>query len=255
MILEEEKARCEGFLGSLLGEPVRLPPVRFVEPEDIEGDLRQLVEDALQGKSSTVLRPLRLWLEGRLLRSVSGKVLGIYTQRIFSEHESEILLSRSTLQTISSNWNIPEEVLLRWVLSHEGFHAFQLQPGLPLRQEMRQRTQRLLRGEGGMAELMAAMTWIEGSADWVMDRPGLLRDDEIQSLREMMIRRRHEQRFSPLMLLLRSKRNQYEKGRLFAEQGWKEVGAASLCDPVLRPELLPRPGEEPGNWARRLLTF
>lgn len=250
-----ETYRYEGFLSLLAERPFLLPEIEETDPPGIEKEIYEMIEDAVGTETSairTLLKPLEKWIEGKVIRTVSGKVLGIYTQRIESDHQSRILLVPENIKKVADRWGVDEETLQAWILTHEGFHALQLDPGYPLREHMRSAAQRVVRGEGGLPELVAAMTWIEGSADWVMDLPGILSRPDIDLLRQKMDIQRSSGGFSLWMRLLRAKRRQYEEGRRLVGDACRELGRESLLLPIENPELLPGPGESSSDWIGRL---
>lgn len=249
--MEAITERVRGFIEAQTGVPLCVPPVREVSRKEIQTELREMSRDLLERQTgwSMVLRPL----EERILGFLSSRIMGLYTQRYSGGHESEILLHTDRIRGLAPEIGLQEEEALLWVLSHEMFHAAQLDPALPLRENLQGRVRRFLQEREGLRDLQAAFSWIEGSADWVMDRPGLLPLHKIQSARsELQARRQNISWASLLLRLLGNKQAQYAQGRLFVEAGMLAGGPGTLLLPVFDPEMLPRFGEDPDVWAKRI---
>ena len=245
--------RVAGFVEAHTGTPLTIPPVREASREEIGEELRAMSRDLIDRQTAwnTLLRPL----EDRVLMFLSSRIMGLYTQRYSGGHESEILLHTERIRSLAPEIGLQEEEAVLWILSHEMFHAAQLDPARPLRAYLQDRVRLFLQDRKGLRDLQAAFSWIEGSADWIMDRPGLLEDQQIAGARAALQKRRDQVSWASLLLrLLGNKQAQYAQGRAFVEAGVRDGGPRTLLAPVHDPLLLPRADEDPETWARRIVS-
>lgn len=251
MNLDNLRGQAAGFVAAQIEKPFLVPEVREVSSEEIVAELAETSQDLLARESAwkSLLRPL----ESSVLRFLSGRIMGLYTQRYRSSHTSVIMLQSDNLDRLSRELGIGREETYLWVLSHEMFHAAQMDPDLPLQEDIQRQVRRFLETREGLTNLRAAYTWIEGSADWVMDQPGLLSIDKIEDARRSLNKRRQQVSWASILLrILGNKTAQYSTGRLFVQEAISRYGKGTLLLPAYHPELLPKSGETPEIWSLRI---
>ena len=197
------------------------------------------------------------------LLSVLGRyVLGQYDPRLFDDGPPRLYFVLPNLRHAATVLDVEEARFRRWIAFHEVAHAaeFEAAPWLvPYLEGRIERTVAALGAgdidTGAIRDLDAAMTAVEGYAEFVMDRAF---DDRADDLREKLDARRRSG--GPLLAIVRRllglglKRRQYERGKAFFDAVAEARGEAAVGAVWRDEDALPRPREieNPERWIARV---
>ncbi|HYF25666.1 MAG TPA: zinc-dependent metalloprotease [Baekduia sp.] len=230
---------------------------------------------------------------GALLGVVGRRVLGQYDVRLVrGPSPRRLLLVAPNLDGAAAELGVDRTELVSWVAIHELTHAVQFSGAPWLRPWLAGRIERLLgllqerpdpralladpralvarvvqdgpaavlltgeRGEA-VAELQAAMSLVEGHAEWVMDEVGGELLGDVAGLRAALARRRDGRpvllRVLDRLLGFDLKLRQYRQGRAFCDAVVAGGGEAALTRAWTSQKTLPAPAElaDPGAWLAR----
>jgi len=98
------------------------------------------------------------------------------------------------------------------------------------------------------------MTWIEGSADAMMDQKGLIDEKLLEKMRQKIEARRNKVSWSSILLqLLTKKTSQYREGGRFCKAVSEKYGMSPMSLIIKNPEWLPTAEEikAPSLWVQR----
>ncbi|MFB6353592.1 MAG: zinc-dependent metalloprotease [Halobacteriales archaeon] len=198
-----------------------------------------------------------------LLAFTARHVLGQYDPLLLAEGETPgLYFVRPNVVRVAEELDVAYPRFRRWVACHEVTHAaeFGAAPWLAPELEARARTaiDALAAGRfdrGSVRALDAAMTAVEGYAEYAMDRAF---DDAYADVRRKVDERRR--RRGPLTALLARllgldrKRRQYERGKAFFEAVEREGGEDAPARVWARVDHLPTWAEldRPGRWLDRV---
>lgn len=182
-----------------------------------------------------------------LLKILSGKILGIYVQRYTSELPPRLLIVPENIMEAAGQLDVDPENFLKWVLTHEMTHVAQMDPGAVIHNYTREQIQRFATNatpgnkKAAVQEITGVMSYIEGMADFVMDREGILTAEEIEDMRERMDARRMSRPvyMEILMKIMGSKDQQYIQGKRFCEDIVSLESKKALTAPMFDAELIP----------------
>ena len=214
--------------------------------------------------------------------ALAGVALGVVGRQLlgqFDPSSGQLFLLAPNILHLQRERGFVMEDLQLWVAAHEQTHALQFSAAPWLLEHLAQRfevvvkdevsamdvTRHLARGHGvaaatagpgarrAMEEVTAAMTLLEGHADFVADSLGVRRIPTVRKLRAAFARTHRPTVLARLLPAL-DKDAQYRDGLRFCRTVAARVGTAGLARAFESPETLPRPGEigDPGAWLRRL---
>ena len=197
------------------------------------------------------------------LLSVLGRyVLGQYDPRLFEDGPPRLYFVLPNLRHAATVLDVEEDRFRRWIAFHEVTHAAEFEAAPWLVPHLEGRIERAVSalGEGDLdtgaiRDLDAAMTVVEGYAEFVMDRAF---DDRYDDLREKLDARRRGG--GPLVVVVRRllglglKRRQYERGKAFFDAVADERGVDAAGAVWRDLDALPTPREikEPERWIARV---
>ena len=197
------------------------------------------------------------------LLSVLGRyVLGQYDPRLFEDGPPRLYFVLPNLRHAATVLDVDEARFRRWIAFHEVAHAAEFEAAPWLVPHLEGRIERAVsalgQGDldtGAIRDLDAAMTAVEGYAEFVMDRAF---DDRYDDLREKLDARRRGG--GPLVVIVRRllglglKRRQYERGKAFfdAVADARGVDAAGAVWRDLDSLPTPREIKEPERWIARV---
>jgi uncharacterized protein (DUF2342 family) len=197
------------------------------------------------------------------LLSVLGRyVLAQYDPVLLGDDEPRLYFVLPNLRHAAETLDVDYPRFRRWIAFHEVAHAAEFEAAPWLVPHLEGRVERavsaLAEGDldtGAIRDLDAAMTVVEGYAEFVMDRAF---DQRADDLREKLDARRRSG--GPLVVLVRRllglgiKRRQYERGRAFFDAVAEARGIEATGAVWRDADALPRPREiaEPGRWIDRV---
>ncbi|WP_205696413.1 zinc-dependent metalloprotease [Conexibacter sp. SYSU D00693] len=232
---------------------------------------------------------------GALLGLLGRRVLGQYDLRLDAADLTppRLLLVGPNLLEAADGLEVDRAALVRWVAVHELTHAVQFGGAPWLRGWLAERVSSLVstvelkpdprallrldvlglvervreHGPAGLLlgttrgaaldELQAAMSLVEGHAEWVMDTVGEELLGDVGPLRDALEERRDARpvllRVLDSLLGFDLKLRQYRQGRAFCDAVVEQAGEAALATAWSGPEALPRPAElaDAGAWLAR----
>ncbi len=213
---------------------------------------------------------------GVMLGRVSRNILGQFDP--FTEQPTLYLVAPNLVQ-LERQGRLPAAQLRRYVAVHEQTHALQTRAAPWLTDYLLQRfavvaadEPRLLEGLQGVAsgrglsalwtspsaaaavdELVAAMTFLEGHAEFVADRVGKDKFSAMQRIRRVLA---GPERPNLLARLIpgADKQTQYRAGREFCERVFARAGMSALNQAFAASSQLPSATEiaDPGAWLERI---
>jgi len=221
--------------------------------EPIEGDRD------VPGVARAVNTATTAWM----LAFVASRVLGQYDPLLLAESDGHRLyFVHPNIAGAAESLEIPFERFRRWIAFHEVTHAaeFGAAPWLKghLERNLREGVSALSNGSlqsEAFAELMTAMTAVEGYAELLMDRAFDAGYDDLR--RKVDERRREGGPFGGLirrLLGFHLKREQYERGRRFFDVVVEARGIGAAGAVWRSPETLPTDAEldDAAAWMRRV---
>lgn len=202
-----------------------------------------------------------------ILKLFSNNVLGIYAEKYFSDDAPRLLLVSENIKNASRKLSIPEDKFTAWVLQHELTHVAQMNyDNKVISKFLRSQIKAVFQKDIGIKEKKeildrtgAAMSYVEGMAEHVMDQAGVLTKDEIDNMRASFDYYRQNR---PLLMqiinrMLGSKDKQYINGKVFCDAIVKTNGPEALVAPLKDATLLPSKSEieTPELWNERFRSF
>jgi uncharacterized protein (DUF2342 family) len=198
-----------------------------------------------------------------LANLMSKNVLGLCSQLYYQRSPIELFIVNENVIRINNKLELNQEKFIKWILTHEITHVVQMTVNDNFYNFIRQQ---IISLNSSLPEhkdkkkiiesTVAAMTFIEGMADHVMDVPGIIDDKDIQSMRTKIDFRRNNPPFYLgllLKIITNNKNQQYLKGKVFADQVVSACGSQALMLPLKDTSFLPDQKEidNPQLWIDR----
>jgi uncharacterized protein (DUF2342 family) len=260
--------QAHGFVAAKLVQPFRTVSVRIVSQKEIGDALLEMVTEVkemsfAERKTPAMVKSLIDTGEGFLTKSfvqmISSKILGLYKQSYIEDGPGELLLVGENIENVATALDLPLREFFLWVLVHETMHVAQFNSkDSYLRDFIKEKVIEITKGKNGQKEALKevglAMTWIEGSADAMMDQEGLIDKKIIEKMRQKIEAKRDRISWSSLLLqILTKKTKQYREGRRFTEIVAKEYGMQPMSLIINDPTWLPMEEEirSPSLWVQR----
>jgi uncharacterized protein (DUF2342 family) len=195
---------------------------------------------------------------------MSKNVLGLCSQLYYQRSPVELFIINENVIKISSKLELDQQQFIKWILVHEITHVVQMTANDHFYHFIRQKiidlnSNAVQDKKEVINSMVAAMTYIEGMADHVMDVPGIVTQPEIDIMRTKVDYRRNNPPFYLgliLRLITNNKNQQYIKGKIFADQIVKRCGQKILMLPLQNTEFLPSQDEidNPQLWIKRCIA-
>lgn len=255
--LEQKTLESYGFVSGQIGFPFHLVDVDYVSRQETAHELVSIIDDleARLGQKSGLLGGIKRGGAGVISNLFSKRILGLYCPSYLNNRPDRLILVEENLLNVSDQLGFDYDIFLTWVLTHEMTHVAQFNSfKKELPDTIFSKIESVFSKKGDVSSLKAAMTWAEGSADFIMDRPGLVSKSDIDSMRRLVNLKRSSFSWMNLIIrLLGNKTGQYVNGYRFSEEVSKKLGPSSVALPIQYPNLLPSPEEinNPDLWVAR----
>ncbi len=250
-----------GLRGDATAPVLVIDRARWIQANAAMADeLLARVRQILGEQPRTARGPLAAALGGQ-----AGAVLGVVSTRILGQFEGlaatpRLLLVAPNLVAFEQKTRVDVPDFRLWVCLHEQAHQFQFSQAPWLRDHLTGLVAQFLAADNSTAVLdriTAAMSYLEGHAEVLMDEIG---DTEIRTagyLRTLLDRRRQSTSLTNMLgrvVGLSKKLAQYETGTDFCRALWRAGGLEVLHRPLTTPEALPTIAEvaDPAAWLRRV---
>lgn len=164
---------------------------------------------------------------GGLIRVVGTRVLGIYAQQFVDSERPRLLIVSENVISVATKCGFDHKDFMTWILTHEITHVAQMDSSTIILDAMRTHLTEATNTKLPIAEkkdvvkeTVAMMSYIEGMADYIMDREGMLPESTINAFRSRVDLERENRSFwiEYLMKILGNKDQQYVQGKMFCER-------------------------------------
>lgn len=255
--LDYRVSQAQGFVSANIEMPFDLVPVVLAQRE---GARDQLIEIGESLEKRLEIDQTFEFIKKRgfsyIASLFSKRILGLYCPDYLDQGRDRLILVPENIQNVSAQLGIEYDTFFTWVLTHEMMHIAQFNYGTrELSRAILEQVSGVLKKDLDVGQLKATMTWAEGSADFIMDRPGLIEKSEIEKMREKIdLKRQQINFFNILLRLLGNKTGQYLDGHRFSRNVAEKIGPAAIALPIQNPVFLPT-GEEikdPDIWISRV---